>query len=76
LAEFVAEAVTIMRSDPTAIEIVVDRRKPLRFTTASGMFDTAFKRLNEAMGLQSSVFGPIDRRRDAPLGHSVKNQPS
>jgi uncharacterized oxidoreductase len=50
LAEFIAEAVTIVRSDPTAIDIVVDRCKPLRFTTASGMFDTAFKRLNEAMG--------------------------
>jgi uncharacterized oxidoreductase len=50
LAEFIAEVVTILRSDPTAVEVVVDRCKPLRFAAESGMFDTTFKRLNEAMG--------------------------
>jgi uncharacterized oxidoreductase len=50
LADFIAEVMTILRSNPAATEIVVDRCKPLRFAAESGRFDAAFKGFNEAMG--------------------------
>jgi uncharacterized oxidoreductase len=50
LADFIAEVMTILRDDPTATEIVVERCKPLRFAAESGKFGAVFKGLNEAMG--------------------------
>jgi uncharacterized oxidoreductase len=50
LADFIADVMTILRSNPAATEIVVDRCKPLRFAAESGGFDAAFKGFNEAMG--------------------------
>jgi len=50
LSDFIAEVMTILRNDPKATEIVVERCKPLRFAVESGNFDAAFRGLNEAMG--------------------------
>lgn len=50
LADFIAEVVTILRSNPAATEIVVERCKPLRFAAASGNYDATFKGLNQTMG--------------------------
>ena len=40
LPAFIAEIMTILRDDPEATEIVVDRCRPLRFATETGRFDT------------------------------------
>lgn len=50
LADFIGEVMTILRDDPTATEIVVERCKSLRFAAESGEFSAAFKGLSGAMG--------------------------
>ncbi len=50
LTEFISETMAILRDDPAAIEIVVERCKPLRFAAESGNFNAAFEGLNKAMG--------------------------
>jgi uncharacterized oxidoreductase len=49
LADFIAEVMTILRNDPEATEIVVERCKPLRFAAESGNFDATFKGLNKTV---------------------------
>lgn len=49
LADFIAEAMQILRTQPTVTEVCVERVKPLRFAAQPGEFDVAFKRLNEPM---------------------------
>ena len=49
LPAFIAEVMTILRDDPEATEIVVDRCRPLRFAAETGRLDTMFGTLNEAM---------------------------
>ncbi len=49
LADFITEVLAIMRDDPLATEIVVDRCKALRFAAESGKYDATFKGLNQAM---------------------------
>jgi uncharacterized oxidoreductase len=49
LGEFIAEVMQIIRTQPSATEICVERVKPLRFSAEGGKFDEAFKGLNEAM---------------------------
>jgi uncharacterized oxidoreductase len=49
LAAFVAEVMQIIKSQPSATEICVERVKPLRFAAENGTFDATFKGLNEAM---------------------------
>ena len=49
LPAFIAEVMTILRDDPEATEIVVDRCRPLRFAAETGRFDMMFSTLNEAM---------------------------
>jgi len=48
LAEYIAEAMSILTSQPEAPEVCVERVKFLRFAEATGRFDEAFKALNQA----------------------------
>ena len=50
LNEFISEAIAILRNDPAATEIIVERCKPLRFAAESGDFHAAFEGLNRTMG--------------------------
>ena len=49
LADYIAEVMQILKSNPSAAEICVERVKPLRFAADSGKFESIFKGLNEAM---------------------------
>ena len=49
LEDFIAETMTILKTSPEAIEICVERVKPLRFAEASGGYDAFFKKFNNAM---------------------------
>ena len=49
LQEFIAETMNILKSQPDAREICVERVKPLRFAEKSGGYDTFFKNFNDAM---------------------------
>jgi uncharacterized oxidoreductase len=53
LGEFIAEAMEILETQPTATEICVERVKPLRFAAESGHYDSVFQGLNEAMASAS-----------------------
>lgn len=49
LAEFIAEAMEILKTQPAAVEICVENVKRLRFAAENGRYDSVFKGLNEAM---------------------------
>ena len=49
LDTFIAEAMEILKTQPAASEICVERVKPLRFAAESGRYDTVYTGLNEAM---------------------------
>ena len=49
LADFLAEVMQILKTQPTLTEVCVERVKPLRFAAESGKFDAAFAGLNNAM---------------------------
>jgi uncharacterized oxidoreductase len=49
LAEFIAEVMTILQTQPDMTEIVVERCKPLRFAAERGQFDATFQSLNSVM---------------------------
>ena len=49
LADYLTEVMSILKTQPTATEICVERVKPLRFAVESGSYDTFFKNFNEAM---------------------------
>jgi uncharacterized oxidoreductase len=49
LAEYLAEVMNILKTQPNATEICVERVKPLRFAVESGGYDSFFKNFNEAM---------------------------
>jgi uncharacterized oxidoreductase len=49
LAEFLAEVMEILRTQPNITEVCVERVKPIRFAAESGGFDAIFQGLNEAM---------------------------
>jgi uncharacterized oxidoreductase len=51
LAEYLAEVMQIIRSQPTATEICVERVKGFRSAGESGQFQATFHGLNEAMML-------------------------
>ena len=46
LDKFVAEAMEILKAQPTPPEICIENVKTLRFAAESGNFDTIFARLN------------------------------
>jgi uncharacterized oxidoreductase len=50
LAEFIAEVMGILKTQPAVTEICVERVKGLRFAAESGHYDGIFRGLNEAMG--------------------------
>jgi uncharacterized oxidoreductase len=49
LKEFIAEVMSILKTSPEAIEITVERVKPLRLAEANGGYDGFFKQFNDAM---------------------------
>ncbi len=49
LKEFIAEVMQILKTQPDATEICVERVKPLRFAAEGGHYDQVFNGLNEAM---------------------------
>lgn len=48
LAEFIAEVMTILETQPDAEEVIVERCKPLRFAAERGDFAGVFKMVNDA----------------------------
>ena len=50
LGAFIAEVMEILKTQPAATEICVEKVKHLRFATESGHFDAVFQGLNRAMG--------------------------
>jgi uncharacterized oxidoreductase len=57
LGKFIAEAMDILKTQPTAVEICVENVKPLRFAAESGHYDSTFRGLNEARANASHRFG-------------------
>jgi uncharacterized oxidoreductase len=53
LGEFIAEVMQILKTEPSAAEICVEKVKPLRFATESGHYDSVFRGLNAAMASAS-----------------------
>jgi uncharacterized oxidoreductase len=53
LGEFIAEVMQILKTQPAATEICVERVKPLRFAAESGQYDSVFRGLTEAMASAS-----------------------
>jgi uncharacterized oxidoreductase len=49
LKDFLTEVMHILKTQPAATEICVERVKPLRFAAESGKFDAIFQGLNESM---------------------------
>jgi uncharacterized oxidoreductase len=49
LADFLNEAMQILKTEPNVTEVCVERVKPLRFAAESGNFAAAFQGLNEAV---------------------------
>jgi uncharacterized oxidoreductase len=51
LKDFLAEVIEIIKTQPNATEILVERAKPLRFAASSGeeKYDAFFKQFNDAM---------------------------
>jgi uncharacterized oxidoreductase len=48
--KFIAEAMEILKTQPTASEICVENVKPLRFAAESGRYDAVFEGLNASVG--------------------------
>ncbi len=46
LAEYIAEVMSILTTQPSVTEVVVERCKPLRFAAEEGKFDAMFQMLN------------------------------
>ena len=49
LKDFIAEVMNILKTSPDAVEICVERVKPLRFAEANGSYDAFFKKFNDAL---------------------------
>lgn len=49
LADFLAETMQILKTQPDVAEVCVERVKPLRFAAESGKFDATFQNLNQTM---------------------------
>jgi uncharacterized oxidoreductase len=49
LDKFIAEVMDILKTQPTAVEICVEKVKTLRFAAESGHYDSVFRGLNEAL---------------------------
>jgi uncharacterized oxidoreductase len=53
LKEFIDETMNILRNLPNALEICVERVKPLRFAEASGGYDAFFKNFNDTLAARA-----------------------
>jgi uncharacterized oxidoreductase len=51
LGEYITEVMSILTTQPSATEVVVERCKPLRFAAEEGKFDAMFQMLNQATGV-------------------------
>jgi uncharacterized oxidoreductase len=51
LQKFISETMNILETSPDAMEICVDRVKPLRFAAAGGKYDEMYKTLNGRIAL-------------------------
>jgi uncharacterized oxidoreductase len=49
LAEYIAETMSILTNSPGAVEICMERVKPLRFAERSGGYEAFFQNFNDAM---------------------------
>ena len=49
LADYIAETMAILTNAPDALEICVERVKPLRFAASGGNYDGFYKQFNDAM---------------------------
>lgn len=49
LDEFITEVMSILTNSPDAVELCVERVKPLRFAESNGDYDAFFKNFNDAM---------------------------
>jgi uncharacterized oxidoreductase len=49
LDEFIAETMNILKNSPDAIEVCVERVKPLRFAECNGNYDGFFTRFNDSV---------------------------
>jgi len=49
LDKFIAETMEILKTEPGATEICVERVKPLRFAVESGRYDAVFQSFNDAL---------------------------
>jgi uncharacterized oxidoreductase len=50
LKEFIAETMDLLKTQPAATEICVERVKPLLYAAENGQFDAIFNNLNQAFG--------------------------
>jgi uncharacterized oxidoreductase len=55
LAEYIAETMELLKTEPTPKEILVKRVQPLRFAEKSGGYDQFFKGMNDARSGRSST---------------------
>jgi len=53
LNAFITETMNILKTSPNALEICVERVKPLRFAEATGGYDTFFKTFNDAFAART-----------------------
>ncbi len=53
LKDFITETMNILKRSPNALEICVERVKPLRFAEASGGYDAFFKNFNDALAARA-----------------------
>ena len=53
LKEFIDETMHILKNSPNALEICVERVKPLRFAEASGGYDAFFKNFNDTLAARA-----------------------
>jgi len=49
LRDFIDETMNILKTSPDAVEICVERVKPLRFSEVNGGYDTFFKNFNDSL---------------------------
>ena len=55
LKDFISEVMNILATSPDAVEICVERVKPLRGAEASGNYDAFFKKFNDSLAATKSV---------------------
>ena len=49
LKDFIAEVMSILTTSPDAVEVCVERVKPLRFAEKNGNYDAFFRQFNDGV---------------------------